>query len=176
MKNFVLMTTAVLLVFVVMSCGGNGSGGDIESLKKLGETIVSSLKNADIETYLKLCSTTDDEIDYFKSISRPTNAIVKHLASLERERNSRDESYKGNRTGNFNEISKDSFLSGAEIFQIVPDPLKSRLKDTLIDKNMNYCKKITIHFKGSNRTLLIRKIVKFKDGWKITDDYPFRWD
>lgn len=157
LKSQILAVAISISIFIFSGCAHSEEG-----FKKLGEDVVMALQSKNSEAYLNFCLTDKDK-KYLIALSDLTSAEKKAQTALI-STSSRD-MYKARESKiiNFNDISSSEEWDSVTVHKFI---LGKR-----INSNGIVCyENIAVKFKKKILPdLLIGKVVKVKDVWKIMD-------
>lgn len=157
MKRF-LVTGLVLLIVVLPGCGKDG-----KAPKELAVQVIECLKNKEINAYIDLCVTKEDKRFLIAASDLTLKEKTAQTALL--SNTSRDiYEIKDVRISNFNDIASAKNMEKAVVRKII-------LRKKINEHGIISYDEVIVKFKDNMLPdLMIRKVVKVKDKWKIMDN------
>jgi hypothetical protein len=153
---------SILILFIatiMLSCSSGAS-----SPEDLGEKVVNTLKNNDVESYLKFCGSTNDLVTLLKKADISDDEKKEEIKKAQERLNKVDKESEKDRREDFADTYVEHSWSTAEVDHVELGEIRDR-------DGITYYKDIHVYLVGGT-VLEIDAVVKTPRGWIIMDNRP----
>jgi len=163
MKRLVYSLAVVSIIAILISCSSGAS-----SPEQLGKKVVNSLKQNDVDSYLKLCGNSRDMIYLLKKSDLSKEEKEHELQDIKPRQKEFDKDMEEDRRENFADIHEEYLWKTAKVDHVETGELRKR-------DGISYFKDIHVYIIGG-MVLEIDAVIKTPRGWLIMDDVALSLD